>query len=198
MSDERIEIWTDGSGTLADGPACIGVVIFDGSTVVYECGEFVGLGTNNSAELRAVRRGLYAAKQLYGVAVPLRLISDSEYALSAARDRWTSPRNRALVLAIRKQVVEFAALTLEHVAGHAGIFGNELADYHAGTARVAYFAGLTPPVVKPPKRRPVPVDPSEGGRAACLKHVRAKAVPKVAAPRVARRKRQPWDATVSR
>ena len=69
-----LEIWIDGSGTLADGPACIGVVLIDGSFLVHEGGEYLG---KNVAELRAIRRGLAVAKRMYDPTRAMKVVSGS-------------------------------------------------------------------------------------------------------------------------
>lgn len=136
-----IDVWTDGSGTFAHGPACIGVVVIDGGELVCEASEFVGLGTNNVAELRAIRRGLYLAAEIAGFGARVTVHSDSEYALGAiARPEFTPHANEALVCALRRQAAAFSRLSFEHVKGHSGVALNELADWLAGRARASYLA----------------------------------------------------------
>lgn len=162
----ELAIYTDGSGThVADGPACIGVVVFASSEVVLEASEHVGPGTNNVAELRAIRRGLFLAEQLGALDLPVTLYSDSEYSIGAITARsWELRANRELVEAIRRQVDRFAFLRFVHVDGHAGIFGNERADWLAGSARRRYLASQG--VTRRPKREPWPPPATSDGAAA--------------------------------
>lgn len=161
MSARAIDLWTDGSGThVADGPACIGVVVLVDGDIACEASEHVGPGTNNVAELRAIRRGLYLAEQLgdfesgVGVVTPVTVYSDSEYAIGAITARsWNLQRNVGLVEVIRRQVDRFAFLRFVHVDGHAGIFGNERADWLAHRARVAFLKTLG--VVRRLRKAPV-------------------------------------------
>src|SRR4051812_18768300 len=54
---ERIDVWTDGACSGNPGPMGIGVVVLaDGKR--REHGEYLGVGTNNIAELVAIERGL--------------------------------------------------------------------------------------------------------------------------------------------
>ena len=55
-----VEIWTDGACSGNPGPMGIGVVVIDGGQR-REKGEYLGVGTNNIAELTAIERGIELA-----------------------------------------------------------------------------------------------------------------------------------------
>lgn len=175
-----IDVWTDGSGTWgANSPACIGVHILVDGVACVEASEFVGMGTNNVAELRAIRRGLFLADQLvhqfradvrdvavredivrevreaFPTAIPTNadevdamlgfdviIHSDSEYAIASISE-WDHPRaNVEIIRAIRRQIDDVydahggrVSVRWEHVRGHAGVMGNEIADWLAHVAR---------------------------------------------------------------
>lgn len=149
----EISVWCDGSGTHVEGPACIGVVIVgDAAESICEVSEHVGVGTNNVAELRAIRRGLFLADVIAGVDVPVTVYSDSEYAIGCCTKSWEIRANADLVRALRRQVATFAFIRFVHVDGHAGIYLNEVADWLAGEARRRYFAGHG--IERKAKRRP--------------------------------------------
>lgn len=151
----RVDIYSDGSGTFSDGPACIGVVVLVDDVPVCEASEYVGQGTNNVAELRAIRRGLYLASEIVGFDEPVTVHSDSEYALNViVRGDWQARANEALVNAIRVQTEGFSKLQWRHVEGHSGVPGNELADWLAGRARVEHLRGKG--IERKLKKRPVP------------------------------------------
>lgn len=143
--------YCDGSGTVATGPACIGVTVFDASggapVPLVEASEYVGYGTNNVAELRALGRALGLVRWLLNRGAKVGAIyTDSEYARHAAIDSWLPKANADLVWDVRRVYDTVRGrVSIGHVAGHAGIAGNEIADWLAGRARAAWFAkqGIT-------------------------------------------------------
>ncbi|MDP2789712.1 MAG: ribonuclease HI family protein [bacterium] len=68
-------LFTDGGARGNPGPAAIGYVIIDGSTVLAERGETIGQATNNVAEYTALLRGLTHAKKLGALTVACKLDS---------------------------------------------------------------------------------------------------------------------------
>jgi ribonuclease HI len=164
-----IVVWTDGSGTHdPNGPACIGVIIFLDGIPCMEASEHVGCGTNQFAELRAIRRGLWLARALLlqrlsrldepDEETSILVRTDSQYAIDMVFAQRYEPRaHEKLILDMRKQVAELESVVevaAIHVDGHNGVFGNERADWLAGTARVRYFAAKG--ITKKPKREPWP------------------------------------------
>ena len=135
-----LEAWTDGSGTVAEQHAGIGVVVARRGIVLCEASEPIGFGTNNIAEVRAVGRALALA---FGVArsrgVPLVVRSDSAFALGAVApgSTWNvrRPELATLCAGVRAECAKWPALRLEHVAGHSGVVMNERAHQLAGAAR---------------------------------------------------------------
>ncbi len=76
-----IHVWTDGACSGNPGPMGIGIVVV-ADRQRAEHGEYLGVGTNNIAELTAISRGLDLAAQLApDRARPIRIYSDSSYAL---------------------------------------------------------------------------------------------------------------------
>lgn len=126
--------YTDGSGTIATLPCGAGVVVFDGDEAVLEASRHLGAGTNNHAELSAIRVAL-AITQPFGDR-PLVVRTDSMYAIGAlSREPREGAANRALILATRR-LMAGREVRFEHVKGHSGIEGNERADELAGLARL--------------------------------------------------------------
>jgi len=125
-----LQIWTDGACSGNPGPMGIGVVIIDGKER-EEAGEYLGVGTNNIAELVAIERGLaLAAKR-----VPengdrrVSVYSDSSYAIGVLDKNWKAKANQELVARLRRKLAAFpAAVQFVKVSGHAGVPENERCD----------------------------------------------------------------------
>jgi len=120
-----VEIWTDGACSGNPGPMGIGVVVIDGPQR-KEKGEYLGIGTNNIAELTAVERGIDLAGP-----VPadkrLRVYTDSSYVIGVLSKGWKAKANQELIAKLKRKL---APLNLDFVkvAGHAGVPENERCD----------------------------------------------------------------------
>jgi ribonuclease HI len=125
---EVIHVWTDGACTGNPGPMGIGVVVL-AEGVREERGEYLGVGTNNIAELTAIERGLQVAGALAPEHNrPIRVYSDSAYSIGVISMGWKAKANQELVARLRRLVAEFPVLTFVKVAGHAGVPENERCD----------------------------------------------------------------------
>jgi ribonuclease HI len=124
-----LEIWTDGACSGNPGPMGIGVVVIDGGKR-RELGEYLGVGTNNIAELTAIGRGL----DLVGEggdgerARRIRVYSDSAYAIGLLEKGWKAKANQELVARLRRQLTDFPRVEFVKVEGHAGVPENERCD----------------------------------------------------------------------
>jgi ribonuclease HI len=118
-----VEIWTDGACSGNPGPMGIGVVVIDGATR-REKGEYLGLGTNNIAELTAIARGIELAGD---GGRRMRVYTDSSYAIGVLSKGWKAKANQELIGRLKRQI---APLDVEFVkvAGHAGVPENERCD----------------------------------------------------------------------
>jgi ribonuclease HI len=77
---DTIHVWTDGACSGNPGPMGIGIVVV-ADRERAERGEYLGVGTNNIAELTAISRGLDLAAELAPDRTrPIRVYSDSNYA----------------------------------------------------------------------------------------------------------------------
>lgn len=132
---DAIHVWTDGACTGNPGPAGLGVVIIDGQQR-RELSEYLGMGTNNIAELMAILRGLEEVTDRKRTVV---VYSDSAYAIGLLSKNWKAKANTELVERLRKLQREFADVRYVKVAGHAGIELNERVDE---LARRAVARGL--------------------------------------------------------
>jgi ribonuclease HI len=131
---EIVHVWTDGACSGNPGPMGIGIVVIkDGKRL--ERGEYLGIGTNNIAELTAIERGVQLAGELApGLDAPLRVYTDSQYAIGLLSMGWKAKANQELVARLRKQLADVPRLEFVKVAGHAGIPDNERCDELARTA----------------------------------------------------------------
>lgn len=132
LENNAVHIFTDGASSGNPGPAGVGVVLRYGGRV-KEISGYIGRTTNNVAELEAIRRGLETVKRRD---LPVRLYTDSSYALGLLSQGWKARKNTALVNSIRSLMQSFQNLKLIKVKGHAGLKDNERADKLATSAIV--------------------------------------------------------------
>jgi len=131
---DTIHVWTDGACSGNPGPMGIGVVMV-ADRQRAEHGEYLGLGTNNIAELTAIQRGLELAAQVSpDRSRPVRIYSDSSYALGLLGKGWKAKANQELVASLREQLATFPHVKLVKVSGHAGVDNNERCDQLARQA----------------------------------------------------------------
>jgi ribonuclease HI len=128
-TEPATEIWTDGACSGNPGPMGIGVVILEGGKR-KEIGEYLGIGTNNIAELVAIERGLESADKL-GIAGKdrrVRVYTDSSYSIGVLSKGWKAKANQELIARLRKRLATMPNVEFVKVAGHAGIPENERCD----------------------------------------------------------------------
>jgi ribonuclease HI len=127
---EGILIFTDGASSGNPGPSGIGVVLRFGKHE-KEISEYIGLATNNIAELKAIQAGLLAVRK---TDLPVRIFTDSRYAYGVLTLGWKAKANNEMVQSIKKTMKKFKNLKIVKVKGHAGDEGNERADFLATSA----------------------------------------------------------------
>lgn len=125
-----IRIYTDGASSGNPGPSGIGVLMLYKDNR-KEISEFIGTATNNAAELKAIHRALIALKRRD---LPVRIFSDSTYAIEQLSKKNRPRANHQLILTIRTLMGRFDDIGLIKVKGHAGIKENEVADFLAVSA----------------------------------------------------------------
>lgn len=121
---DAIIVYTDGASSGNPGPSGIGVY-FSFGRHEKEISEYIGEATNNIAELEAIRRALSEIKNRE---LPLKIYSDSSYAIGLITLGWKPKKNQELVAEIKKLVSGFRKIDFVKVEGHSGIPGNERAD----------------------------------------------------------------------
>lgn len=125
-----IKIYTDGASSGNPGPAGIGALLIYKENK-KEISRYIGKATNNIAELTAIKSALDELKRRD---LPVRVFSDSSYAIGVLTKGWKARANQQLVNQTIKLIASFDDLKLVKVKGHAGIKENEVADYLATSA----------------------------------------------------------------
>lgn len=125
---------TDGSCKPNPGKAGCGYIIVKDGTTIKEGSVYLGEGTNNIAELKAVEIALEALTELDLQNEEIELQTDSNYAVGLFTKNWKAKANTELVMKIRKDLKKFPQLTLTWVKGHNGNRYNEIADRLANQA----------------------------------------------------------------
>jgi ribonuclease HI len=130
-----VELWTDGACSGNPGPMGIGIVAIDGGKR-REIGEYLGIGTNNIAELTAIERALDAADEATGGARErrMRVYTDSAYSIGVLSKGWKAKANQELIARIRRRLGAYPHLEFVKVSGHAGVPENERCDALARAA----------------------------------------------------------------
>lgn len=128
--DRCICLFTDGASSGNPGPSGIGIFMRY-KTHERKISRYIGLATNNIAELEAIRVGLTEVKNKE---LPVRVFTDSSYALGLLSKGWKPKKNQELVAAIRSLMDQFADLRFIKVKGHTGHPENECADHLATSA----------------------------------------------------------------
>lgn len=135
LDQEKIYIFTDGACSGNPGPMGIGYVYVYidevGKEVTKEVSEGIGHGTNNIAELTAIKRAIAGVKRKD---VPTIVCTDSAYSIGVLSGNFKAKKNVDLISEIKSIMVLFNDLKFLHVAGHAGMKYNEIADKLATAA----------------------------------------------------------------
>lgn len=116
--------YADGACSGNPGPAGLGVVLLLGEER-RELSEYLGEGTNNIAELTAIQR---VAEAIPDPSMPVRIMTDSSYAIGVLSKGWKAKANQTLVADVKRALARLSAWELGYVPGHSGVPLNERAD----------------------------------------------------------------------
>lgn len=130
--DIMIEIYTDGAAIPNPGNMGCGIVLVYGEHT-KEISEHIGHGTNNVAELTAIKIGL---QNITNRTFPITVFSDSMYAVKILTGEWKPKENIDLVNDIKRLISYFDDVKIKWVRGHAGNKYNERADCLADNAAI--------------------------------------------------------------
>lgn len=130
QNPDAIIIYTDGASSGNPGPSGVGIVLRHRGRK-KEISKYIGVATNNIAELEAVRTALISLKRKD---LPVRIHTDSEYVYGILVSGWRVRKNQQLVTAVRELVAQYPDIQFIKVSGHQGIPDNERADRLATSA----------------------------------------------------------------
>ena len=133
IGNNVLNIFTDGSCRGNPGPMGIGIVVIHAFNNVQEISKFIGMGTNNIAELTAIKTAL---EMNANDQRPIHLYTDSEYSINVLT-RFKSKKNVNLINEIKRLLIQYKpGVVLHHVRGHESNVYNNLADKLATQASV--------------------------------------------------------------
>ncbi len=117
--------YTDGACTGNPGPAGAGFVLVRPDGKMEEGYENLGVGTNNIAELTAIKR---AAEAVPADAPEVVIHTDSKYAIGVLTQGWKAKVNQELIAATKASLRTLKKFRIVYVPGHSGVPLNERAD----------------------------------------------------------------------
>jgi len=153
-----IQIYTDGACDPNPGATGSGLVVYEyGKLTALKYGYHSPNGTNNTAELIALREAIKLAHHYLEKGLPVEILSDSDYSLKAVfvwsegwqKKNWTKGgsapiQNLELIkecYALSRPLIGNVQMT--HVRAHLGTEGNELADRLSVQAQLKQVTGWT-------------------------------------------------------
>ncbi len=118
-------VYADGACSGNPGPAGLGIVLVAPDGKVAEGYEYLGVGTNNIAELTGILR----AAEIVPDGEPAVVHTDSQYSIGVLTKGWKAKANQALIAGVKTALSKRAGrVRLVYVPGHAGVPLNERAD----------------------------------------------------------------------
>ncbi|MDB4943193.1 MAG: Ribonuclease [Labilithrix sp.] len=118
-------VYADGACSGNPGPAGLGIVLVAPDGTVHEGFEYLGVGTNNIAELTGVLRAAEIVPD-GGVAF---VHTDSQYAIGVLSKGWKAKANQELIANVKSALGKRgSSWRLVYVPGHSGVPLNERAD----------------------------------------------------------------------
>jgi len=137
-----IHIFCDGGCDPNPGPSGSGLVVYQtGKLIEMHYGLFSLNGTNNTAELNALHQAMLIARSKSEAGLSVQILSDSVYSINAMTTwakAWQARgwqkktgelANRELIMTMYDDYTALSKnVRIDHVKGHSGVEGNELAD----------------------------------------------------------------------
>jgi ribonuclease HI len=117
-------VYADGACSGNPGPAGLGIVLVGPDGTVAEGFEYLGVATNNIAELTGVLR----AAEIVPDGAAAVVHTDSQYAIGVLTKGWKAKANQELIAGIKSALAKRGGWRIVYVPGHAGVPLNERAD----------------------------------------------------------------------
>jgi ribonuclease HI len=156
VSTEGVQIYCDGACDPNPGPAGSGIVVYrDGQLIELWYGLYNPSGTNNTAELNALKHALLMAESNIAAGRSVQILCDSVYAINCI-SKWAHGwkargwrkaggeiKNLGIIQDAHAIYTRIAPeIQLTHVSAHVGTEGNELADRMAMHAVLQHHEDL--------------------------------------------------------
>ena len=121
---DAFTVYADGACSGNPGPCGLGIVIVGPDGKMADGFEYLGIGTNNIAELTAILR---AAEIVPDEKVAF-VHTDSQYSIGVLTKGWKAKANQELIANVKSALAKRSGWKLVYVPGHAGVPLNERAD----------------------------------------------------------------------
>jgi ribonuclease HI len=117
-------VYADGACSGNPGPAGLGIVLVGPDGTVAEGFEYLGVATNNIAELTGILRAAEIVPDGDAAVVH----TDSQYSIGVLTKGWKAKANQELIAGVKSALAKRTAWKIVYVPGHAGVPLNERAD----------------------------------------------------------------------
>lgn len=117
-------VYADGACSGNPGPAGLGIVLVAPDGKIAEGFEYLGVATNNIAELTGILRAAEIVPDGEAAVVH----TDSQYAIGVLTKGWKAKANQELIAGIKVALARRSGWRIVYVPGHSGVPLNERAD----------------------------------------------------------------------
>jgi len=117
-------VYADGACSGNPGPAGLGIVLVGPDGKIAEGYEYLGVGTNNVAELTGILR----AAEIVPDGAAAVVHTDSQYAIGVLTKGWKAKANQELIAGVKVALAKRSGWRIVYVPGHSGVPLNERAD----------------------------------------------------------------------
>lgn len=124
VPDGAWTVYADGACSGNPGPAGLGIVLVGPDGTVAEGFEYLGIATNNVAELTGILR----AAEIVPDGAAAVVHTDSQYSIGVLTKGWKAKANQELIAGIKVALARRQGWRIVYVPGHAGVPLNERAD----------------------------------------------------------------------